>query len=226
MRGVQQLCRINRKHRMIGIGLLLIGALLSEGVPQVSAQQDDEQKGIDQGNYNVKQSIEFGGRFTSISGNTQTYDTFVNLQQGARLLGFNTEMNSLDHHGTLFDHFSFNNFGYGGDPNVVSRLRVSKNTWYKFDALFRKDENFWDYSLLANPLNPTTPFPNGPAGFGGAICSACIIGNSPHALNLVRRMGDYNLMLFPQSKLRFRIGYSRNVSEGPSLSSIHQGTEQ
>src|ERR1700734_4521118 len=163
MPGANPFRRMHRTRGMIGAAVLLAGVLLSSGTPEAAAQQDEDQKGIDQGNYNVKQSIEFGGRFTSISGNTQTYDTFVNLQQGARLLGFNTEMNSLDHHGTLFDHFSFSNFGYGGDPNVVSRLRVSKNTWYKFDALFRKDENTWDYSLLANPLNPTTPFVNGPA---------------------------------------------------------------
>jgi hypothetical protein len=211
---------------MIGIGLLLIGALFTEGVPQVSARQDDEQKGIDQGNYNVKQSIEFGGRFTSISGNTQTYDTFVNLQQGARLLGFNTEMNSLDHHGTLFDHFSASNFGYGGDPNVVSRLRVSKNTWYKFDALFRKDENTWDYSLLANPLNPTAPFANGPTGYGGTVCTACIIAVSPHNLNTRRKMGNYNLIIRPESSVRFRMGYSSNINEGPAFTTIHQGTEQ
>ena len=39
-------------------------------------------------------------------------------------------------------------------------------------------------------------------------------------------MGDYNLLLLPESRVRFRLAYSRNVSEGPSLSSIHQGTEQ
>ena len=38
-------------------------------------------------------------------------------------------------------------------------------------------------------------------------------------------MGDYNLTLLPQSKIRFRLGYSRNVNEGPSFSSLHQGTE-
>src|SRR3984893_6363638 len=92
--------------------------------------QDDEQKGVDQGNYNIKQSMEFGGRFASIGGDTQTYDTFVNLQQGPRLLGFTLEMQSLDHHAALFDRLYFNNFGYGGDPNDVSRLRVSKNKWY------------------------------------------------------------------------------------------------
>jgi hypothetical protein len=185
-----------------------------------------EPDGINSGDYNIRQSVEFGGRLTSFTGDQGAYDTFVNLRPGPRLFNMTFEMNSLDHNGLFFDHLSMSSSGYGGDPNDMTRLRMSKNKVYEFTALFRRDENFWDYSLLANPLNPTTPFPNGPAGFGGAICSACIIGNSPHTLNLVRRMGDYNLMLFPQSKLRFRIGYSRNVSEGPSLSSIHQGTEQ
>jgi len=226
MRGDQPQRKIGIKHRMICAVLLLIGALLSCGALRTSAQQDENQKGIDQGNYNVKQSIEFGGRFTSISGNTQTYDTFVNLRQGARLLGFNTEMNSLDHHGTLFDHISFSNFGYGGDPNVVSRLRIAKNTWYKFDALFRKDENTWDYSLLANPLNPTTPFANGPPGFGGTVCTACVLNFSPHNMNTRRKMGNYNLIIRPESAVRFRMGYSSNINEGPAFTTIHQGTEQ
>ncbi len=226
MRGVQQQRRIRIKHRMVGVGMLLIGEFVCGGAPEAVAQQDVEQKGIDQGNYNVKQSIEFGGRFTSISGDTQAYDTFVNLQQGARLLGFTTEMNSLDHHATLFDRFSFSNFGYGGDPNEVSRLRVAKNTWYKFDALFRKDENFWDYSLQANPLNPTTPFANGPAGFGGTACTACVLNFSPHNMNTRRKMGNYNLIVRPESPVRLRMGYSRNIVEGPAFTTIHQGTEQ
>src|SRR5579864_5891390 len=226
MRGVHLLSKVLMKNRMIGVGLLLIGPLLLGGVPLAEAQQDDEQKGIDQGNYNVKQSIEFGGRFTNISGDTQAYDTFVNLQQGARLLGFTTEMKSLDHHATLFDRFSFSNFGYGGDPNQVSRLRIAKNTWYKFDALFRKDENFWDYGLLANPLNPTTPFPNGPAGYGGTTCTACVLNFSPHNMNTRRKMGNYNLIVRPESRVRFRMGYTHNVNEGPGFTTIHQGTEQ
>ena len=211
---------------MAGFIFALLAGLLCAGAPRARAQQDDEQKGIDQGNYNVKQSIEFGGRITSISGDTQTYDTFVNLQQGARLLGFTTEMTSLDHHGTLFDRFSFSNFGYGGDPNVVSRLRVAKNTWYKFDALFRKDQNTWNYSLLANPLNPTTPFANGPPGFGGTVCTACVLNFSPHNMNTRRKLGDYNLIIRPESKVRFRMGYSSNVNEGPGFSSVHEGTDQ
>ena len=188
--------------------------------PSVSWAQD-EQAGIEQGNYNIKQSIEFGYRFVSNSGDLNTYDTFLNLQQGPRLLDFATEIHSLNHQGTLFDRLYFSNFGYGGDPNNVSRLRMEKNKLYDFTAMFRRDENTWDYSLMANPLNPTTPaFANAPAGFNP------VIPNSPHLWSTRRRLQDYDLLLLPQSRIRFRAGYSRNNSDGPAFTTIHQGTEQ
>jgi hypothetical protein len=213
--------------------LLALAAVSTFLLPTLRAQQLEELKGIDQGNYNIKQSIEFGGRFTSISGDQQAYDTFVNLQQGARLLGFTMEMNSLDHHGTWFDRFYFSNFGYGGDPNEVSLLRMSKNNWYNFNALFRKDQNAWDYLLLANPLNPSTPpIANARAGFNPIVSApvnvlnSAVIGTSPHPYSTRRKLGDYTLLLLPQSKVRFRVGYSNNNVNGPGFSSIHQGTEQ
>src|SRR5262249_52101108 len=147
--------------RCVGFAAVLLFPAL-----RACAQDQEEQKGIDQGNYNIRQSIEFGGRFVDTTGDKQSYNTFINLQQGPRLLGFTTEMRSLNHNAGLFDRLYFSNFGYGGDPNDVSRLRISKNKWYNFDALFRKDQNFWNYSLQANPLNPTTPaFANAPTGF-------------------------------------------------------------
>lgn len=214
-----------RKFRFIwraaSLYLLPVASVLFLSLSQARAQEQPEQQGVEQGNYNIKQSIEFGGRFTSITGDLQSYSTYVNLQQGPRLLGFTTEMRSLNHHGSLFDRLYFSNFGYGGDPNDVSRLRISKNKWYSFDALFRRDENFWDYSLLANPLNPTTPaFTNAPAGF------TPVVSTSPHLLNTRRKLGDYNLLLRPDSNIRFRLGYARNINEGPSFTTIHQGTEQ
>src|SRR5215468_11821337 len=143
---------------LVGAALLLLSANCC------SAQQPDPE-GIEQGNYNIKQSVEFGYRFTDVTGSQITYDTFVNLQQGPRLLDFTTEMRSLNHQGAFFDRLYFSNFGYGGDPQNVSRLSVSKNKWYDFGALFRRNEYAWNYSLLANPLNPVTPsFANAPPG--------------------------------------------------------------
>src|ERR1700741_106111 len=85
--------------------------LLCAWLPGARAQQDQEQPGIEQGNYNIKQSVEFGGRLVSITGDQQAYDTFVNLQEGLRLLVFTTEMRVLDHTGARGDHTVFSNFG-------------------------------------------------------------------------------------------------------------------
>src|SRR5271165_1939117 len=209
--------------------LLGIGNIL---VPGIRAQQADEQTGIDQGNYNIKQSIEFGYRFTSVNGSEETYDSMVNLQQGPRLLGFTTEIRSLDHHDNFFDRLYLSNFGYGGDPNNVPQLRISKNKWYAFNGMFRKDQNFWDYSLLANPLNPTTPVPNAPPNFNPVlnapsnVLGTSLIGTSPHSFYTRRNMQNYGLTILPDSKIRFRLGYDQNTVYGPGYSSIHQGTEQ
>lgn len=212
--------------------LFLLVSLGSLVVPVILAQQAEEQKGIDQGNYNIKQSIEFGYRFSSVNGSEETYDTMVNLQSGPRLLGFTTELRSLDHHATLFDRLYLSNFGYGGDPNNVSQLRFSKNKWYAFNGMFRKDQNYWDYSLLANPLNPTTAVPNAPLNFNPVlnaplnVIGTSLIGTSPHSFYTRRNMQNYGLTLLPDSKIRVRLGYDQNTVYGPGFSTIHQGTEQ
>nr|MDP9263160.1 hypothetical protein [Acidobacteriota bacterium] len=48
---------------------------------------------------------------------------------------------------------------------------------------------------------------------------------SPHRFEVVRRMTELNLTLAPLSPVRVRLGYSRNVTEGPSFTTVHQGTD-
>ena len=69
---------------------------------------------------------------------------------------------------------------------------------------------------------PTAAFPQGAPSF----CSnpAVAQNNSLRSLDLVRRMQDYDLTLLPQSKVRLRLGYSRNRDEGPSLFTTDSGT--
>ncbi|MGA9886660.1 MAG: hypothetical protein WBQ31_04125, partial [Candidatus Acidiferrales bacterium] len=210
-------------------------------MPAARAQDNSEASpGINSGGYNIQQSIEFGYRASEINGNKDIYDTFENLGSGVRLFDFTLEMRSLDHQGLLFDSLSFSNFGYGGDPNDVTRLRIEKNKWYDFRMMFRRDKNFWDYNLYANPLNPaalnppgslttgcyvgppTAAFPQGAPAF----CSKPAVPqvNSLHDQDLVRRMQDYDVTLLPLSKIRFRLGYSRNRDEGPSLFTTDAGT--
>src|ERR1017187_6705842 len=157
------------------------------------------------GNYTVHQSVEFGYRDSMIGGNMNNYDTFENLQSGMRLFDYNMEMPSIDHRGLLFDNLSFMNSGYGGDPNNVSRLHIDKNKWYDFRAQFRRDKNFWNYNLMANPFNTSITTGTNPI---------LPVTSSPQALNLSRHMQDYDLTVLPQSRLRFRVGYSRNSNQG------------
>jgi len=219
--------------------VILMSALLFS--PAARAQDDSEQsKGIDSGGYNIHQIIDFGYRSSNINGNMDTYNTFENLGSGFRLFDYDLQMRSLDHNGFLFDTLTFSNFGYGGDPNNVSRLRIEKNKWYDFRVLFRRDKNFWDYNLFANPLNPaalnpagslttgcyvgppTTAFPQG----APAYCSKPAVAQttSVDSLYLTRRMQDYDLTLLPASKVRFRLGYSRNRDQGPGGFSTDSGT--
>jgi hypothetical protein len=192
--------------------LILVVTVLACSPLSQAQNGSGETTGKDSGDYNVQQSIEAGYRSSSINGNIDTYDTFVNLGSGLRLFDYTLDMRSLDHNGFLFDSLNFSNFGYGGDPNDVTRLHIDKNKWYDFRGLFRRDKNFWDYNLLANPLNPSVSNPS----IG--------IATSPHALDLVRRMQDYNLTLLPQSRVRLRLGVSHDRDEGPGFFTTDGGT--
>jgi hypothetical protein len=205
-------------RELLGLRRLLVATTIVALflVPACQAQNDTgETQGIDVGNYNVQQNIELGYRQDWINGNFDSYNTFINLGTGPRLFDYTLGMRSLNHQGLVFDNLTFTNFGYGGDPNDVSRLRLDKNKWYDFSALFRRDKNFWNWNLFANPFNPVSTDPALPA---------TPITSSPHALDLVRRMQDYDLILFPQSRIRFRLGYSRDRDEGPGFFTTDSGT--
>lgn len=231
---------MDNRRAMVALGLMLFAALLLPVAVRAQDSSSETPQGKNVGDYNIQQSIEAGYRWSGINGNMDTYDTFINLGQGFRLLDYTLDMRSLDHNGIFFDDLQFSNFGYGGDPNDVSRLHMDKNKWYDFSAMFRRDKNFWDYNLLVNPLNPTAlnaagslttgcyvgaPTATFPQG-APAYCSspATALPNSAHSLDTVRRMQDYDLILFPQSRLRFRLGFSHDRNEGPGFFTTDSGT--
>jgi hypothetical protein len=165
------------------------------------------------GDYRVHSSAEVGYRSNNLTGSPAMYDTLVNLRSGPRFLDQTLSMQSVDHHGLLFDSLNLSSCGWGGDPNNLMRLRADKNKWYDFQASFRRDENFFDYDLLANPLNPASSTP------------AIPVDNSPHEFDTTRRMTDIDLTLLPQSVVSLRLGYSHNDMTGSVYSSIHEGTD-
>ena len=166
---------------------LLVASPQSLAAQSPGGSQDPpaQQEGVTSGDYVIHTSAEIGYRYTNVTGSEDMYDTLVNLQTGLRFLDETFSMQSQDHQGLLFDNLSVNSFGWGGDPNNVLRARVEKNKWYNFLASFRRDQNFFDYDLLVNPLNPPTSSPSIP------------VLNSAHAFDTTRRMTDIDLTLLP-----------------------------
>jgi opacity protein-like surface antigen len=192
------------------------------------------------GNYVASGSIEAGYRFTDTQGASfdcgtpggicnyvGMYNTLVNLRQGPRVFDQSLSLRAVGNTGVLFDDLYANTYGWGGDPDNVARLRVSKRKVYNLTVMFRRDYSIFDYNLLANPLNPLAPSEvptnvNQP----GQTTPAQLV--SPHQLNTVRRMTDIGLQLAPLSKISVRLGYNlvRYQSNAPgSTQTIHTGTE-
>src|SRR4051812_14204808 len=89
------------------------------GHPSASVSSTPTSEGKKIGDFQVTQSVEFGGRISDVSGSHPMYDTLVNYQSGARILEQSLTMRSLTHQ-DLFDTLTLNSFGWGGDPEQAA----------------------------------------------------------------------------------------------------------
>ena len=195
-----------------GLWLSLFGwgqTSTGSGAPQAPAADEE----VEVGGYRIHQSIELGYRHNDTTGSDAMYGTLVNQQTGPRILEQSLTMQSTTHESLLFDNLYVTSFGWGGEPNNALRLRADKDKLFDFRISFRRDQNFFDYDLLANPLNPSTSSPT------------IAVDSSPHSFYTTRRFSDVDLTLLPQSRVTFRVGYSHNNMTGPSFSSVHEGTD-
>ena len=200
---------------VIAAGLLMGGSLWAQSPPAAAAPSDttSDNEGKEIGGFRVTQSIEIGGRISEVTGSQQMYDTLLNYQSGARVLEQSLTMQSLTHE-DIFDTLTLNSFGFGGDPEQAARLRVAKYGWYNFSGSYQHVQNFFDYNLLANPLNSPT-----------AGSSFVPILSSPHTYFDTQNLYNFDLVVLPMHRLSFRVDYNRNRIIGPSFSSDHQGTD-
>ena len=178
-----------------------------------TAQPTSPPEGVESGGYRIHQSIELGYRVNDTTGSGAMYNTLVNQHTGPRIFDQSLSLQSTTHESLLFDNMYVNSFGWGGEPSNALRLRLDKNKWYDFRTSFRRDQNYFDYDLLANPLNPATSTPT------------ITVNSSPHLFATTRRLTDIDLTLLPQSWITFRLGYSHNNMSGDSNSSVHEGTD-
>jgi hypothetical protein len=170
--------------------------------------------------YTAHHSVDLGGHIVNTTGSNAMYSTLVNLQSGPRVLGETFEMNAVPGK----KHFLIDNLravgnGFGGDPNTFGKLDFSKAKKYEFSGLFRRDRQYFDYDLLGNPnISSGLKLNYGPSNAPTGTFAWPQVQHSPELFNTVRRMTDVNLTINPLSKVTYRVGYSRNTFEGPSLS--------
>ncbi len=204
---------------LIASCVLLTGSALAQmpseapgQTPSTLPATSEADEGKQVGDFHVTQSIEFGGRITSVSGSQPMYDTLLDYQTGARILDQSLTMQSTTHQ-DLFDTLTLSSFGWGGDPEQAARVRIAKYGWYTFIGTYQHFQNYFDYDLLANPLNPATGTTFVP------------ILNSPHGYYNRQNLYNFGFVALPMHRLSFRIDYNRNRFIGPSFSSLHTGTE-
>jgi hypothetical protein len=183
----------NRTRRCRTLLLLSAGLLHAQPPVAPTGEPTQSNRGDDISGYNFRQAFELGYRWNTVGGDTDMYRSTVNYDDGIRLLSGSLSVESRSGHGLLFDQFLLTTLGLGNDPYQAVNLRIEKNRLYRYDLAWRSNAYF----------NP-----------------ALTIGNGDHLMNTTRRLQDHDLTLFPQSAIRFFLGYSRDTNSGPSLSTI------
>ena len=173
--------------------LLLAPAAFGQPVVAPTNESTGPVRGKNVSEYNVTQWFEAGYRFKSVDGNSGVYRSDVNFGNGIRLLGSSMTVHSKDGHGKYFDEIVLTTQGLGNDPYESASLRIQKNKLYRYDMLWRSNEYF----------NP-----------------GLTIAGGQHFMDTTRRLQDHDLVLLPQSSVRFFLGYSRNAQDGPALSTV------
>ena len=173
--------------------VLAAAGLAQPPVAPTTDEQVGATRGENSGDYNIVNTFEVGYRYVTIGGDTDMYRATVNYMDGIRLLSSSLFVQSRDGHGKWFDQIVLNTQGLGGDPYEMANLRIEKNGLYRYDMLWRENAYF----------NP-----------------ALTISFGEHLYNTNQTMQDHDLTLFPQSNYKLFLGYSRNVNDGPGLSTV------
>ncbi|HUY82494.1 MAG TPA: hypothetical protein VMU92_12290 [Acidobacteriaceae bacterium] len=200
-----------------GVGLTVL--LMATGMASAQTTTPVDQPTAPKG-YSLHETIDLGGHAASIAGSGAMYNTVVNMHSGPRVLGETFLLRALpDAKHTLVDSLTAYSNGFGGDPSNFATLNFYKGKYYEFSGTFRRFRQYFDYDLLANPNIPSgLSMPIGPSDSPTGSLAWPQVRQSPFMYNTVRRITDTNLTLLPLSKVTYRLEYTQNVQEGPSLS--------
>jgi hypothetical protein len=150
-------------------------------------------------NYNIVNSMETGYRFATVGGDVSTYRSAVNYGNGVRLLSSYFTMNSKEGHGGWFDSITITTQGLGNDPYEMANFRIEKKRTYLYDMTWRRNDYF----------NP-------------GLVSAGASGN--HLVDTEYDMQDHDFTLFPDSNLKFFLGFTGTSQTGAGLTTALPAT--
>lgn len=179
------------------LAVILAWAVVS-AVPVAWAQQPvtltADEAGAPQrlGGYTVSNSIEVGYRFAQPDGDLDLYRASVNYGNGMRLFQGTLRVHSVDGKGRLVDELAVRSSGAVSDPYQSHHFRVAKNGLYRYDGQVR-------FMRYHNRL------------------ASLWLGE--HGLRTDRALHSHDVVLRPESRLKFLIGFERNRRTGPGFGS-------
>jgi hypothetical protein len=142
--------------------------------------------------YNLSVMMEFGGQVANVNGNADVWESHQNYRDGFKVFAFSARGEAEDS-GALLTDFYADGGGWVNEPYSWVRFGASRKNWFDFRGSFRRSDYEWFFPGFAR---------------------------SQHLNDTERRVQSYNLTLFPQRKFRFKTGYSRNSSFGPTLTTF------
>ena len=198
-----------RTNKFLSVSFIVIASLaLSTALraqspvpsPSTSSTTSSTTAPVPESNYQVTSSVEFGVRGLSQNGDVDKFRSDLNYRAGFRTFDSSFLVENKKGDGP-FDSALLTTSGWGADPSGAFRMKMDKNGIYKFDANVRRVTYY--NNLISHAVvysrTPTT---------------------SLHFLNTNHQFGDFDFTLFPESDLRFKVGYSFNHTSGPGLWTI------
>src|ERR1051326_1272883 len=149
-------------------------------------------------------TIDLGYRWRSdVGGSFDTYRSIVNLGSGPKLLG--TEFTVTDPKHRAFDRIDVRAYGWGDEPSSTLHLNARKTKRYDFNGDYRDLAYFNFLPSFADPL----------LGRGIVL--------NQQSFDLRRRVGSFQLDLFPGGRLIPYLAYDRNSESGAAAPTFFSG---
>ncbi|HKP68679.1 MAG TPA: hypothetical protein VJV05_05305 [Pyrinomonadaceae bacterium] len=160
------------------------------------------------GNLRLTSSVELGVRGLDVNGDHDKYRSDLGYKPGFRIFDSSFLLENSSASALPFDTMLVQSSGWGSDPQSSFRLNIDRTGLYRFDSNVRRVKYF------NNLKNHATTYSQ-PVSLG-----------SQHRANTEHYFGDFDLTIFPERDLRFKVGYSFNDTEGPGTSTIRFSSDE